>query len=478
MFIKLLLAVLMFTLSCDSPQQQEHTSILQENGRAVRLVLLDAISKPLAGEDVELRDMAQCEAPPCPPVVIWTQKSGSDGSVPIPRNLIHGTTLVGTRANEPRDLQAASWDRDRGAWTLALMGRAATVCSKYDSSWTILVADDWRSAQVNASDELGLMHCDEGKDGFRTCQGPQVPDAGFTATLTRVGDSISARLVGETIGGPREFAQLDCFRLATAQALPRDLKTWAVEYSLTGGIAGLNRHLRLTQAGELNVSANSEELGSRITTQASAELVPKIADFLKVAQKARPGLRAPRPDALNTSLALISGGSKYELEVSDNIGRLLEDTIDATLKKTLVGSWFESEWKFCPPATQLTAEQTDPPIESLAFQDDGRFSVTWRGGGARAYADPSGKIPHVAIPDYSGRYIVQPDHSHIQMSFESGIYTPRDFSGDGFFQMKEDKLVLKNIWLGTYKAKQKPDICEMTFTRSPAPVKAHEASHK
>jgi len=449
-----------FILSCESARQPEHTSIFNEKLRAIRVVLLDAANKPIAGEDVELREIVQCGAPPCAPVVSWTQKSGLDGSVTIPRSLIHETTLVGTRANEPRELQAATWHQDRGAWTLALMGRATTICSKYDSSWTILVADGWDSAAVNASDELGLMHCEEGKDVFRTCQGPQVPDAGFTATFTRSGDNISARLTGETVRGPHEFAQLECFHLAIAQALPHDPKTWALEFSLTGGIAGLNRHLRLTQAGELSVSANSEELGSHITTHASTEVLAKIAGFLKGTRKARPADGGPKPDALNTSLALISGGSKYELEVTDNIGELLEHTIDATLRKALVGTWWESEWKLCHPAAQLTAEDVDPPIEKLVIEEDGRFSVTWQGGDARTTG-----VPYALIPDYSGKYVHQPDRSHIHMSFESGIYTPRDFSGDGYSWVNGDKLVLKNVWLGTYKAKRKPDICEMTFTR-------------
>lgn len=101
----------------------------------------------------------------------------------------------------------------------------------------------------------------------------------------------------------------------------------------------------------------------------------------------------------------------------------------------------------------------DVPIEKLVFQKGGIFSVTHRGGISQDQL-------HVSTPDYSGRYQIQPDRSQIQMSFETGINAPRDFSGEGFFQISETKLILKNIWLGTFKAKQKPDICEMTFQRS------------
>jgi len=468
--MRLLLALLMFTVSCQSAQEQEHTSILNEKGKTTRIVLLDFQGKPIAGADVELMETATCGAPKCPTAVTWTQKSGPDGSVNIPRNLIHGATLVGAHAHEARELTAARWEKDRGAWTLPLMGRVTTVCSKYDSSWIILVSDDWRSARVGSS-ELGLMHCAEGKDTFRTCQGPQIPDAGFTATFTRSGENISARLTGETVHGPSEFAQLECFRLTTGQLVPHELKTWTLEYSLTGGIAGLHRDLRLAQTGEINVSANSGNFASHISARAPAELVAKIADFLKNAQEERPASREPMPDAINTSLALISGGSKYELEIPENIGQALNEAMESVLKTALVGVWWESRWDLCRAAAQLTGDQVDSPIERLVFQDNGRFSVT-----ARVYGAPKGKTPHISVPDYSGKYSIQADYGGIHLSFENGIYTPRDFSGDGFFRIDEDKLVLKNVWLGTYTAKQKPDICEMTFERASAPAHPQETA--
>ena len=462
--MRLLLVVMLFTISCQSAQQQDHSSILNEKNKTVRVVLLDARRNPIAGSDVELTD-GKCAPPNCPAVVGWTQKSGSDGSVAIPRNLIRESILVGTSANEPRELPEAQWDQDRGAWTLPLIGRVATICSRYDSSTSILVAEDWRSAKLDASGDLGVMHCEEGKGVFRTCAGRQIPDAGYFAIFSRDGEKISVRLSAESIAGPRDVAQMDCFRFAKAQAPPRDLKSWAVEYSLTGGLAGLNRHLRLTDTGELSVSANSES-GSHISTRAPAQLVAKVGDFLKTAQPERPANAPMHPDSLNSSLALITGGSKYELEVPEDVGKALDDAMESVFKTILVGTWWESEWKLCRPAAQLTADQMDPPIENLTFQNDGHFSVTWKGGGARAYGDPTGKVPHTAVPDYSGKYSIQPDHSNIHLTFENGIYTPRDFAGDGFFQIDKDKLVLGNVWFGTYKAKQKPDICWLTFARS------------
>jgi hypothetical protein len=242
-------------------------------------------------------------------------------------------------------------------------------------------------------------------------------------------------------------------------------------------MALVNRHLRLTQSGELDVSFLPGEYNSHFSAHASPELVKRIADFLQVAEKERPSTGKPiAPDALYVSLAVIAHGSKYMLETPDDIASLLETALNSTVKKAFVGTWTESVWKLCKPATQLTADQMDPPIERLVFQDDDRFSVTWRGGGAEVPGNVG--EPFVWLPDYSGRYALDPDHNSIHMTFENGIHTPRDFSGDGIVRINGDKLILNNVWLGTYRAKQKPDICEMTFVRSPEPTRRHENPHK
>ena len=244
---------------------------------------------------------------------------------------------------------------------------------------------------------------------------------------------------------------------ASAQAVPRDLKTWTLEYSVDGGMTPFHRAVTLTQSGELSVS----NFNDRITGHASPELMAKITDFLKAAKKARPC--TPGPDQRSSSLTLTSPGLTLELEASDAISELLFQTMNATTKKALIGSWWESEWKLCHPAARLTAEQMDPPIQILAFRDDGRFSVTWQGGGAESPGRPG--EPFIWLPDYSGSYSIFPDENRIQLVFENGVHSPRDFAGDGNFIIDDNKLVLRKLWLGTYSAKQKPDICEMTFTR-------------
>jgi hypothetical protein len=252
---------------------------------------------------------------------------------------------------------------------------------------------------------------------------------------------------------------LSCF---ATQTTPQSAKPWTLEYSVVGGIAGLDQHLRLTDAGQLSIG-NSAGRESYIVTHASSELMARMEAFLKVASQAQPLSPNPIPDQIYTSLRLTSAGSTYALELPTDVARHLSDTMSAVMHNALVGSWRQSGWKLCKPAAQLTAADVDVPIESLVFQKSGRFSVTWQGGGARAYLGSS--VPHVEVPEYFGRYSIE-SYNSIRMSFESGIYTPRDFSGIGNFRINGDKLELRNIWLGTKQVKKKPDICELEFTRT------------
>jgi hypothetical protein len=249
---------------------------------------------------------------------------------------------------------------------------------------------------------------------------------------------------------------------AAPQTIPRDPKVWTLDYSVGGGKAGLDRHLRMTQSGEL-VVGNFESIdgyGSHVASHASSELMAKVTEFLKTARKASPTSGAPIPDAQYRTLTVTAAGRTEELVLPDDVASLLEATMDTTLKKAFVGGWWQSAWKLCQPAAQLTAEDVDPPIEKLVFQEDGRFSVTWRGSGAHTT-----RLPHAFIPNYSGRYVLSPAFSFIQMSFEPDGYVPRDFSGEGHYRIDGDTLVLQNIWLGTQQAKRKPNICELTFAR-------------
>src|SRR4029453_11190149 len=102
----------------------------------------------------------------------------------------------------------------------------------------------------------------------------------------------------------------------------------------------------------------------------------------------------------------------------------------------------------------------DVPIDDLSFRADATFSVTWPGGGARTTG-----VPHVMLPDYSGTYTIKPELGAIHLNFPSSVAPPRDFSGDGSFGIAQGKLTLKNVWLGTRTASQRPDVCELTLDR-------------
>jgi hypothetical protein len=129
---------------------------------------------------------------------------------------------------------------------------------------------------------------------------------------------------------------------------------------------------------------------------------------------------------------------------------------------SLIGAWQQSGWKLCKPAAQLSARDADPPIENLVFQPDGIFTIMWQGGGAHTT-----DIPHVfvPVPDYRGHYTIDQRSRSIRMRADNGLFVPRDFSGDGTYMISGNTLTLTGVWFGTKQAQQKPDICELTFTR-------------
>jgi len=130
----------------------------------VRLLLMDAGSKPIVSAAAQLTNTVECVTIPCAAQVVWQGTSDTDGILVIPRSAINQTTVVTTRTHEPRTLSAATWVEEKQVWALRLMGHAATACKKYDNPWTLLVADDWGSARLSSAhasrlDEFGLMHC-------------------------------------------------------------------------------------------------------------------------------------------------------------------------------------------------------------------------------------------------------------------------------------------------------------------------------
>jgi hypothetical protein len=134
--------------------------------------------------------------------------------------------------------------------------------------------------------------------------------------------------------------------------------------------------------------------------------------------------------------------------------------------QALNGIWIQSGWKLCTPVPQLSADQIDLPIRELSFDGDGRFSVTWR--------------PFETYRDYWGRYRYDANSRAIDLEIEGGNFVPKDFVGRGTAVIAGDTLTLTGgLRLGTRDAKNRADICELTFTRSvttPAPSPTSRAS--
>jgi len=246
--------------------------------------------------------------------------------------------------------------------------------------------------------------------------------------------------------------------VAATQSLPRDLSAWSVDYVVIGGIAGITRQVTVASGGSIVVQ--DRYAADRVEGHVTPDVVAKIAGFLRVARDEKAPTGPPMPDAAGVGLTVTASGRAYALALTPQIAAVLDDAADKAVDDAVVGEWWESAWKLCTPAAQLAAEDIDSPIERLVFEPDGTFTVTWMGGGARTTG-----LPHVSIPDYRGRYTIQPRSGSIDFRAETGVATPRDFSGRGTLRIKVTQLTLRGVWLGTRAAAKRPDICELTFTK-------------
>jgi hypothetical protein len=257
--------------------------------------------------------------------------------------------------------------------------------------------------------------------------------------------------------GLAALAAFSCVTAHISASDERDLANWsAVEYSVAGGIA-FNLH-RVSVARSGDVTAADRRLGMDAAGRAPADLVARLTAFLKTARDARKTL--PMPDAIGTSLTVTAAGRTYDIEPSPEITGALESAWNDVIARAAVGKWTQSGWKPCRPAAQMTSTDLDVPIDDLTLGADGTFAITWLGGGARTTG-----IPHVSLPDYGGTYAIDAARGAMHLRLPSGVAPPRDFAGDGSFQIAQGKLTLKNIWPGTRTAPRRPDICELTFDR-------------
>ena len=243
---------------------------------------------------------------------------------------------------------------------------------------------------------------------------------------------------------------------AAPQTLPRDSGDWRVEYATSGGLQFRSHAVTVARTGD--VTARDTRLGDR-------RLGAGVAGADRPAGAAageRGSCAATRADArrdLHHARADHRRNGVPALPTPE-LSAALDKAWNKVVGQALLGSWRQAGWKLCKPVPQMNAADIDPPIDSLVFRPDGTFSVTWRGGGAHTL-----EIPHREIPDYDGRYAAVPAKGTMHLEFVSGIARPRDFSGNGTYAISNGQLTLKGIWLGTFQAARKPDICELTFVR-------------
>ena len=236
---------------------------------------------------------------------------------------------------------------------------------------------------------------------------------------------------------------------SAAQRPPLDRNDWKVESGMSGGIAGIRHSVALAHDGTLE--GTDSRLRFHVTTKVSSQVVAKIAALLANVGPAKPA-GPPMPDAFVSGLVVTTGGRRIPLQPNAEIAKTLDDAFYQAVSRGIVGEWRQSSWKLCSQAAQVGAADVDPPVDKLRFEERGIFAVTWPGN-------------QKTIPDYSGHYTVEPARGTIRMHADPGPGVPADFSGDGTFSLADGTLTLRNIWLGTKQAKQRPDVCELTFTK-------------
>jgi hypothetical protein len=249
------------------------------------------------------------------------------------------------------------------------------------------------------------------------------------------------------------------FDLAGGQSLPHDLDGWQISYAVDGGIVGPSHRVTVSLDGRVTVFDLARQYN--VAGQAPTELIGRMTSFLRRAHVAEGPTHPPSPDMPFSSLSVTSGDRTFEIDQSPEVDSLIADAANEAVRQSVVGTWRESAWALCRPVARQLPSDVDPPIDAFELRPNSTFAVTWRGGGAHTTG-----IPHVPVPDYSGRYSFSPSTGTIELQVVGGIVAPRDFAGSGHLGIKRDTLTLRNVWLGTRQAAHKPDICTITFVKN------------
>jgi hypothetical protein len=243
---------------------------------------------------------------------------------------------------------------------------------------------------------------------------------------------------------------------AACQQRPQPLGDWKVEYSVSGGFAFNRHYVTVTRGGEL--AAGDIRLHDAVVVRAPETLLAKLGTLLNSARPAAKVEKPPIADAIYVTLVLTSSGRTYELALTPEFRAVLDEAWDMALTQALVGAWRQSMWRLCNPVEQLTASDVDPAIDELTFRADGTFSIGWA-------PDDGHSTAPVKTRDYRGRYTIVPTRGSLRIGIDDSSPRAADFSGEGTWAIDKGQLTVTNVWFGTRQARQKPDICELTFVK-------------
>jgi len=144
-------------------------------------------------------------------------------------------------------------------------------------------------------------------------------------------------------------------------------------------------------------------------------------------------------------------GTKYTVTADVESGRKVL-TVDVFVwtkeANPLVGTWHEEARIACGTGAEETP--TDP-IRELLFYASGVFNVTW--------------TPFEVYVDYWGQYTFDREAGTISFIPDGGNYVPEDIDGEGTFVIDEqDRLMLRDVWLGTSQEGSGPAACGHVFS--------------
>jgi len=145
-------------------------------------------------------------------------------------------------------------------------------------------------------------------------------------------------------------------------------------------------------------------------------------------------------------------GSVFRVTADINNGQATSG-IDVYIYRTednpLIGTWREDAQIACGSELPVTPDHL---IGELRFRADGSFSVTW--------------YPFEVYTDYDGKYQYDMQNGGLELTIEYGNYIPGDVDTSGSFSIDgENRLILKDLWLGSWQGSSNPAQCGHRFIK-------------